>query len=687
MPNSKTTALNASKLRATTHKHYNYDMLGFMKCPNCGHDMTESKAGWLCASCGHLEPHVSTNPTNASQPTEAASEPSEPAAEPAASAEPAGAAVADSAPEAAPEPETKKAELPSMPVVQVPDITQPVLAPAAKAADAGPTATDQVLDAAALEAAVAAVEGQLKVPVAGESNDTPAQEAAADEAKPAEAETAPDVTVSSSGEVGDEAEKSKEPEKPEEAKEPEKPEEPKESEKTAEAEPEKPAESEAESDSKAEEPKADASGATPLVIHHRPRHHKADADDADDKDDKPTRGKKSDPELEVPAAVASVTDHPDAAELKAEEPKPEEPKPEESKAEEVEKAEEPKTEETPAAEPKGVSATDMHARAQAPDEPFTGPTPAAALGGTSQPETAPAEPAEPTTPAETPAVDTSDMPTPNVSVSHDEAAPASESAPAPAPESAPAPEAAPASEPTPSPAPAPSEPAPSEPAPTSDPVPAPVADTAPASMPSPAPATSAAPTPAPLQPVTHPRPMDKKMVLSTVGAIVVLGLVAVTAFFAFATPGKPFSALFPDAATPTASPQVKAESTITPLASGTPVASAAPAANADAQRKADLAKYVEAYRATITNGYYATNPPAVTVSATDPKTGQPYKVVAAESGANGNVAGAINYMAGYQCNPDGTAKKVATPGKTSTRYVALSVYLEAGGLACQNVNQ
>src|SRR6266403_5919224 len=38
------------------HKqHKNYVMLEDMKCSNCSNEMIQSRAGWLCISCGHIE--------------------------------------------------------------------------------------------------------------------------------------------------------------------------------------------------------------------------------------------------------------------------------------------------------------------------------------------------------------------------------------------------------------------------------------------------------------------------------------------------------------------------------------------------------------------------------------------------------------------------------------------------------
>ena len=99
-----------------------------------------------------------------------------------------------------------------------------------------------------------------------------------------------------------------------------------------------------------------------------------------------------------------------------------------------------------------------------------------------------------------------------------------------------------------------------------------------------------------------------------------------------------------------------------------------------------FAKYLTAYRATISNGFYAVTPPQISVSQSDPTTSKPY-VIAAELPA-ASVLGTLYYLPGFQCTNEQTATKQSNPGKTSTRYVALATYLEASGkLYCQNINQ
>jgi hypothetical protein len=121
---------------------------------------------------------------------------------------------------------------------------------------------------------------------------------------------------------------------------------------------------------------------------------------------------------------------------------------------------------------------------------------------------------------------------------------------------------------------------------------------------------------------------------------------------------------------PTATP----ESTLS-----TAPATPAPAANsaaADEQRKADLASYVAAYKATAKNGYYAVTPPAVSVTATDPATGQAYVVAKTDAAA----VGQIKYWPGGSCT--GPAK---TPGATGTKYLALQTVLSDASVYCLDV--
>jgi hypothetical protein len=126
---------------------------------------------------------------------------------------------------------------------------------------------------------------------------------------------------------------------------------------------------------------------------------------------------------------------------------------------------------------------------------------------------------------------------------------------------------------------------------------------------------------------------------------------------------------------------VQSEATPSPVASATPLDSPTPSpvsalstgaagdpATRDAQRQTDLAQYVAAYKALAVNGFYPTNPPAVSVSATDPSTGQPYTVVTTTPATPGQV----QYKAGGSCT--GPAH---VPGTKSTHYVALYTQLES----------
>jgi hypothetical protein len=98
----------------------------------------------------------------------------------------------------------------------------------------------------------------------------------------------------------------------------------------------------------------------------------------------------------------------------------------------------------------------------------------------------------------------------------------------------------------------------------------------------------------------------------------------------------------------------------------------------NAKRVADVAQYAAAYRATAQGGFLPTTPAAISFSASDPTTGQPYVVT---SGAPGTL-GQIQYLAGGVCN--GTP---VTPGKTATRHVALYIMLESVATPyCLDVN-
>lgn len=117
----------------------------------------------------------------------------------------------------------------------------------------------------------------------------------------------------------------------------------------------------------------------------------------------------------------------------------------------------------------------------------------------------------------------------------------------------------------------------------------------------------------------------------------------------------------------TTTPQT-ANSTTVLGASATPVPTPASDANTrDLQRKADLATYVAAYKATADNGFYPTSPASIPVAINDPATAQPYVIVKAEP----TILGQIQYWAGGSCSG-----KSIIPGAAATHYLALQVLLE-----------
>lgn len=320
---------------------------------------------------------------------------------------------------------------------------------------------------------------------------------------------------------------------------------------------------------------------------------------------------------------------------------------------------------------KGIAATDMHLTiagiTPGPETTFTGPSPVAAL----------VPPPPPPAPEANPK-DQESRPESQPAGREPEAtlAPKPEPKPEPSPESKPEPKPEPKSEPEPALVPA----SPLGPTPQPLETPKPTGD---AVIGQDAPAEPAAKKP--LTPETHPKPVDHKTVIASIIAGFVLILVGLTAYFALATPGHPFALLTPT--TPTPSPAPEASTTPSAAPSVTPTPTPAPtAATRDAERKTSFNKYLSAYRGTISNGFYAVTPPSVNVSQTDPTTTKAY-VIATELPA-ASVLGTVYYLAGYQCTNEQTATKQATPGKTSTKYVALAMYLETTGkLFCQNINQ
>jgi hypothetical protein len=106
---------------------------------------------------------------------------------------------------------------------------------------------------------------------------------------------------------------------------------------------------------------------------------------------------------------------------------------------------------------------------------------------------------------------------------------------------------------------------------------------------------------------------------------------------------------------------------IGPVTEPAPVAPKTDVAANNATRQADLALYAAAYKAAAKRGFYPINPPAVTVSATDPATGQAYVV----SKSPATTLGQIDYRIGGSCTG-----RSRTPGVTGSRQLALYTLLE-----------
>lgn len=124
---------------------------------------------------------------------------------------------------------------------------------------------------------------------------------------------------------------------------------------------------------------------------------------------------------------------------------------------------------------------------------------------------------------------------------------------------------------------------------------------------------------------------------------------------------------------PETSPAVTPQPSVSPQ----PVVPAGPSATNDPARRANLAAYMDAYKAKAVKGFFAVKPPAVTVptaNRADPDTGALYTVQSAAPATLGQ----IQYRPGGAC----TAPSI-TPGKTGTRYLALYTLLADGHtLAC-----
>jgi hypothetical protein len=192
-----------------------------------------------------------------------------------------------------------------------------------------------------------------------------------------------------------------------------------------------------------------------------------------------------------------------------------------------------------------------------------------------------------------------------------------------------------------------------------------------------APGTTAPPTlplngKPPLTPHTHPRPVNAKAIALVVIIFAIAAIVFGVGYAQKFLNHKPAATATP---TPSPSPSVSISPSTSPSPStsaspsSSPSATPTPSASAnDAQRKTDLATYVTAYKATASGGYYSTNPPKVNVSATDPSTHQAYTIITTPP----TTPGQIQYKAGGQCGGPGI-----TPGKSSTRYVALYTKLES----------
>jgi len=90
-------------------------MLNIMKCSNCSNDMIQSKAGWLCVECGHIEMLTDDDKNKVAAAIPAPPEVlGDPAPTPAVDSAPQP--EAEPQPESESEPETTPESVPSQPV-------------------------------------------------------------------------------------------------------------------------------------------------------------------------------------------------------------------------------------------------------------------------------------------------------------------------------------------------------------------------------------------------------------------------------------------------------------------------------------------------------------------------------------------------------------------------------------------
>jgi len=183
-----------------------------------------------------------------------------------------------------------------------------------------------------------------------------------------------------------------------------------------------------------------------------------------------------------------------------------------------------------------------------------------------------------------------------------------------------------------------------------------------------------APTPAkePLLAMTHPEGSSSKKVIMIVGGLVIVTCATLAAYyFTSSSSAKKVGQNANVSKETSAAGAGESAATLDKTATPSPSAAATPNASSaqarDLKRKADLAAYAAAVKAAATNGYYPTAAPGISGAVVDPTTGKSY-AVATTPAAN---LGTIQYLAGGKCNAPSV-----TPGKTSTRYIALSTKLE-----------
>lgn len=175
----------------------------------------------------------------------------------------------------------------------------------------------------------------------------------------------------------------------------------------------------------------------------------------------------------------------------------------------------------------------------------------------------------------------------------------------------------------------------------------------------------------PVSPETHPHPKANSWVILVLILVIIVGALGYWLFFTTSSPlarqvvNTPLVSILvvgSDSPSPSASAGPNVSPSSSPAAPGDIV-------SRDSQRKTYLANYATAYKSSSYSGFYPLKPANIAYSVGDPTTNGAYIVQTSSTTGLGQ----IYYHAGGQCGGAGV-----TPGATGTRYLSLTLQLEAG---------